>query len=68
MLNKRALKAEMIRYGYTNASIAKAIGISERTFSSRLKSGEFGSDEMDALVEVLHITNPIPIFFAQLVT
>lgn len=68
MLNKNALKAEMVRYGYTNDSLAKEIGISSRTFSTRLKKGDFGSDEMDKMVEVLHLENPIPIFFAQLVT
>lgn len=67
MLNKNALKAEMVRYGYTNASMAKKLGISSRTFTTRLKDG-FGSDEMDTLIELLHIDNPTPIFFAQLVT
>jgi len=68
LLNKKALKAELVRYGYTYASIAKAIGISERTFSTRMSKGEFYSEEMDALIDVLHIENPTPIFFAQLVT
>lgn len=67
MLNRNALKAEMVRYGYTNASMAKKLGISPRTFSTRLREG-FGSDEMDAMIELLHIENPTPIFFAQLVT
>lgn len=67
MLNKNALKAEMVRYGYTNEAMAKKLGMSARTFSKRLNKG-FGSDEMDILVEVLHIANPTPIFFAQLVT
>ena len=67
MLNRNALKAEMVRYGYTNATMAKKLGISPRTFSKRLNEG-FGSEEMDALVELLHIANPTPIFFAQLVT
>lgn len=57
----------MVRYGYTNASMAKKLGISPRTFSTRLREG-FGSDEMDAMIELLHIENPTPIFFAQLVT
>lgn len=67
MLNRNALKAEMVRYGYTNASMAKKLGISPRTFSTRLRKG-FGSDEMDTMIELLHIENPTPIFFAQIVT
>lgn len=67
MLDRNALKAEMVRYGYTNASLAKKLGISPRTFSTRLNEG-FGSEEMDAMIELLHIDNPTPIFFAQLVT
>ena len=67
LLNRNALKAEMVRYGYTNASMAEKLGMSPRTFSTRLNDG-FGSDEMDILIDLLHIDNPTPIFFAQLVT
>ena len=33
-----------------------------------MKIGIFGSDEIDKMIELLEIKNPVPIFFAQCVT
>lgn len=68
MLNKRALKAEMVRHGYNNATLSKELGITERTFSTRLKTGDFGSKEIEVMIDVLHLENPMSIFFANQVT
>ena len=65
MLDRNALKAEMTRYGYTQKQMAETIGISEKTFNLRMKSGIFGTDEVEKMIEVLHITNPMDIFFAK---
>lgn len=68
MLNRNELKAEMARNGHTQKTLAAAIGVSERTFSSKMKKGNFGMDEMDAIIEILKIKNPTPIFFRQSAT
>ena len=68
MLDRNALKAEMTRYGYTQKQMAETIGISEKTFNLRMKSGIFGTDEVEKMIEVLHIKNPMDIFFAKQVT
>lgn len=68
MLDRNALKAEMTRYGYTQKQMAETIGISEKTFNLRMKSGIFGTDEVEKMIEVLHIKNPMDIFFAKRVT
>lgn len=68
MLDKALFKAELIKNGYTFKSMAEEIGVSERTFSKRVKDGDFGSTEMDIMIELLHLEDPVPIFFAQLVT
>jgi DNA-binding XRE family transcriptional regulator len=68
MLDRNALKAEMTRYGYTQKQMADAIGISEKTFNLRLKNGVFGTDEVEKMIDVLHIKNPMAIFFAKAVT
>ncbi len=65
MLDRNALKAEMTRYGYTQKQMAETIGISEKTFNLRMKSGIFGTDEVEKMIEVLHIKNPMDIFFAK---
>lgn len=68
MLNRNALRAEMVRNGKTQKDIAKAIGISEKTFIDRMKKGNFGCDEAQIMVDLLMIENPAAIFFAKEVT
>lgn len=68
MLNKTLFKAELVKNGYTFKTMANEIGISERTFSKRVKTGDFGSSEIDIMIPLLHLEDPRPIFFAQLVT
>lgn len=68
MLDRNALKAEIVRNGLTQKAVAKKLGISEKTFISRMKKGVFGSDEIEVMIRELRITNPTDIFFAKLVT
>jgi transcriptional regulator with XRE-family HTH domain len=68
MLNREELKIARIRKGYTQETLAVAIGMTSRTFTNKLKKGNFGLDEMDAMIEVLDIKNPSEIFFKQSVT
>ena len=68
MLDVRKFKAKLVENGITNAQMAALIGVSERTFYSRLKIKEFGSDEIEIMMYVLKIENPKEIFFASEVT
>ena len=68
MLDKRALRAEMVRHGYTNATLSKELGITERTMSTRLRTGDFGSKEIEVMIDVLQLKDPMSIFFASKVT
>lgn len=68
MLNVNALKAEIVRNGYTQASLAKEIGISDKTFCARLKTGDFGTKEIEIMIRVLNLHDPMSIFFASKVT
>lgn len=68
MLNRNALRAEIVRNGLTQKDVASMLGISEKTFISRMKKGTFGTDEAAILIKNLHIANPVDIFFANEVT
>lgn len=68
MVDTKGLKAEMVRKGITQEQLAKQLNMSSRTFSSRMSKGVFGSDEIEKLVKILDIKDPMSIFFAQLVT
>lgn len=64
MLDVNALKAEMIRHGYTNSLLSKELGISTKTFGTRLKTGDFGAKEIELMIKLLKLNNPMSIFFA----
>lgn len=64
MLDVRALKAEMVKNGYTQVTLSEAIGMSPRTFSTRLKTGDFGTKEIEEITSILKLQNPWQIFFA----
>lgn len=68
MLDRNALKAEIVRNGLTQKEVAKLIGISEKTFISRMSKGSFGTDEAEIMIRNLGIKNPSAIFFADSVT
>ena len=68
MVNVNELKAAIVRKGLTQKEVADKMTISPRTFTSRLNKGVFGSDEIEQLMDILDINDPISIFFAQAVT
>jgi len=68
MLNVLEFRAAMVRKGYTQKDLAKILGMSEKTFYERLKNKRFGSEEIEKLITVLEISDPMPIFFSNLVT
>lgn len=57
------LKGKIKAKGYTQERIARELGISAKTFSNRINKGIFGSDEIEKMVKILDIKNPIEIFF-----
>lgn len=52
----------------TQTDIAKLIGVTPKTFYMRMQKGVFGSDEIQIMIDALHIENPMDIFFAKEVT
>ena len=68
MIDVLAIKADMVRYGYTNKTLAKELNISEQTLIRRFKKGDFNLDEAKVIITCLHIENPLKYFFADNVT
>lgn len=67
-MDERLLRAEIIKQGMTYAQVARAIGVSDSTFWRRMRKGNFGLDEVNAMIRVLNIQNPGRIFFARSAT
>ena len=68
MIDTTALKGVIVSNGMTQQDVAKELGMSAKTFYSKMKKGVFGSDEMDKMIDILSIKNPVEIFFANRVT
>jgi DNA-binding XRE family transcriptional regulator len=68
MINTNKLKAKIVENGMTQEKVAKQLGITPKTFYTKMKKGVFGSDEIDQMIELLKIDNPNEYFFTQKVT
>lgn len=44
------------------------IGVTPKTFYTKMKRGVFGSDEIQIMIKNLNIKNPMDIFFTNWVT
>ena len=65
MIDTNALKGQIVAHGMTREAFAKAVGMSPSTFNRKLAKGVFGSDEIERMVEVLNIDEPLRIFFCK---
>jgi len=65
MFNPNQLRAEMARAGMTQKQVANSIGISENTFSKKMKDGSFGLEEAEKMITLLDIQDPGAVFFAR---
>lgn len=66
-VDTRLLKANMVLHGYTIDKLAKELDVSPKTLSTRLNSSpeKFTQGEMEKIISVLKIKNPLDIFFTQ---
>lgn len=67
MIDVNKLKGVIYEKGLSQRQVAQSMGISTQTFYSKMKKGIFDSNEIDALIDILDIRDPIPIFFTQFV-
>ena len=68
MIRTDKLRGKIAEKGYSQADVAKEIGITPKTFYDKMKNGVFGSDEIETMIELLDIEDPVSIFFAPNVT
>lgn len=59
------LRGIIAERGLSQRKVAKELGISERTFYTKMKKGVFGTDEAMQLIDILHIENPVEIFLVK---
>lgn len=64
MIDVPKLRGRMAEKGLTQKDVAEKLGIQPITLRRKLRRGVLGSDEIEALIDVLEITDPIGVFFA----
>lgn len=65
MVDTRALRGLIVSRGMTQQDVAFELGIAPKTFYIKMKKGIFGSNEIEAMIKLLSIENPLEIFFAE---
>lgn len=68
MVDTNKLRGIIAENGKSQSDVAEMIGITPKTFYLRMSRGVFGSDEIQIMIEKLHIDNPMDIFFTKEVT
>lgn len=65
MIRTDRLRGIIVENGFSQQDVAKEIGITPKTFYEKMKNGVFGSDEIQIMIQMLHIEDPVSIFFAE---
>lgn len=65
MIDTNALRGRIAEKGLSQSRVAKHIGITPETFYRKMSRGVFGSDEIEKMVSLLEIEDPVRIFFKK---
>ena len=65
MVNANKLRAIIIERGMTQQVVAKELDMAPKTFYSKVKKGVFGSDEINKMIDLLKIKDPMGVFFGR---
>lgn len=65
MIRTNELRGVIAKNGMSQSDVAALIGITPKTFYEKMKNGVFGSDEIQIMIDKLHIEDPMAIFFAN---
>lgn len=68
MINTSKLKGVIAENGISQRELASKLGMQPETFYRKMKKGVFDSDEINEMILILGIEDPIAIFFANCVT
>lgn len=65
MIKTDELRGIIAKNGFSQSDVASKIGVTPETFYEKMKNGVFGSDEIQIMIDELHIEDPMSIFFAK---
>lgn len=62
MIDTNKLKGLIVSKGLTQNKVAEILGMTPKTFYIKMKKGVFGSDEIEGMISLLDISDPVNIF------
>ena len=65
MIRTDELRGIIAKNGLSQSDVASVIGITPKTFYEKMKNGVFGSNEIQIMIDELHIEDPMAIFFVS---
>ena len=65
MIDVNKLKGKIAENNLSQRKLARKLGISEITFYRKMQKGRFDSDEIEEMILILNIENPVEIFFTN---
>lgn len=66
MFNRRKFQAQMVLMGISMKDLSKQLEINESTLYRKLgDDGNFSREEIGKIINILHIENPMDIFFDE---
>lgn len=66
MFNRRKFQAQMVLMGISMKDLSKQLEINESTLYRKLgDDGNFSREEIGKIISILHIENPMDIFFDE---
>lgn len=68
MIDRNELKGVIAKNGMSQSGVARILGITPKTFYDKMKKGVFDSDEIEIMIYILNIEDPVEIFFVKNVT
>lgn len=68
MIRTDKLIGEMAARRISGRKMAEKLGISPKTFYTKMKRGVFGTDEVEIMIKELELNDPMAIFFVNKVT
>lgn len=65
MIKTDELRGIIAKNNLSQAKVAEEIGITPKTFYEKMNKGVFGSDEIEVMIHLLKIENPVDIFLPK---
>ena len=65
MLAVDKLRGIIAERGMTQKDVAAHLGMADMTFYRKMKKGVFGTDEVEKMIDLLQISDPVSVFLAK---